>query len=158
MYQNRRLLTIVLFFVIGSGFTQLVHAQSVKKVANNYVEAARAANVDGMIAQYADSVQYDDPIYGTSNVFTKEQIRGFYAPFFAPGNTANLRILTTAIDSKESVFIVHGLTYNTTEKVDLPILVYLKVEKGKIVHQIDFPVYAVESLKASPRYKPFFKD
>ncbi|GAB5526519.1 MAG: hypothetical protein Roseis2KO_43910 [Roseivirga sp.] len=156
---TQKLTTLLLASILFSTFCQhSVQAQSLKKSAQHVRAALTAFDLDKFMALYADSVRYQDPNYGSDDTFSKATVRSFFEPIFVSGSTFDLKLQTVAIDHQEESIIIRGDTYDTTEKKRLPFLVFLKFEKGKIINQIDFPVYAIESLRNAPRYQGYFKE
>lgn len=156
---TQKLITLLLTITLFTTFSQnVMHAQSLKKSAQQVREALTAFDLDQFMELYADSVRYQDPNFGADDTFAKATVRNFFEPIFASGSTFDLKLHTVAIDHREGSIIIRGTTYDSTEKGRLPFLVFLKFEKGKIVNQIDFPVYAVESLRNAPRYEGYFKE
>ncbi|MCE7996182.1 MAG: nuclear transport factor 2 family protein [Roseivirga sp.] len=147
--------------IIGTVFITTVNiaqAQSLRKKAEQIRSSIEELDLDKIIVLYADTVRYIDPNFGSDDRFSRATIREFFAPMFQAGSTADLKIHTAAVDEKEGSVIIRGSSYDTTEKGRLPFLVYFKFENGKIVKQMDFPVYSVESLRNAPRYKGYFKE
>lgn len=156
---RKKLTTLLIALALVSYFGQnSLQAQSLKKSAQQVREALTDFDLDKFMALYADSVRYEDPNYGADDIFSKATVRNFFEPIFVSGSTFDLKLQTVAVDNQEGSVIIRGDTYDTTEKKRLPFLVFLKFEKGKIVNQIDFPVYAIESLRNAPRYKGYFKE
>jgi len=135
-----------------------LQAQNLKKEARLVRSALTELNLESFISLYADTVHYVDPNYGADNYFPKATVRQFFEPLFAEGSSFDLKLHTVAIDDVEKSIMIRGDAYDQTEKGRLPWVVFLRFENGKIVHQIDFPVYAIESLRAAPRYKGYFKE
>lgn len=153
----KKLKMLVMVTALFAGTVNLSQAQNLRKKAEQIRSSIETLDLEKIIVLYADTVRYIDPNFGSDDRFAKATIREFFTPLFQQNSTAQLQIHTAAVDEKEGSVIIRGSTYDTTEEARLPFLVYFKFEKGKIVKQIDFPVYAVESLKAAPRYKGYFK-
>ncbi len=131
--------------------------QSLKKLSKSFTKSIKELNLDAMMGHYGDSIHYVDPIWGSDNVFPKATVRSFYESMFHGESQADIEILTVALDENDNSLLLKGTSYDTTEKGRLPFVVYFRFEKGKIVEQMDFPVYAVQSLKNAPRYKAYMK-
>lgn len=157
MRQKSKLLFSVLVLLV-SMLVQQAAGQSLKKQAQLIKTSIDQLDLDSFINIYADTVHYLDPNFGSENYFPRATIKEFMKPLFDKNGSFDLKLYTTAIDENEGSILIRGDAYDKTADERLPFVVFLKLKNGRVVQQIDFPVYAVESLRNAPRYKGYFKE
>lgn len=158
--KNMRKKLLIYFWSISLGAISItgLQGQSLESKARQIRTSLDQLDINTFMSLYADTVRYIDPNFGSDDRFPRATVRQFFEPIFAEGSTFDLKLFTIAIDEQEGSIMIRGDAYDQNEKGRLPFVVYFKFERGKIVRQIDFPVYAIESLRNAPRYKGYFKE
>ena len=154
--RTNSLLLLTGFFI---SCTQLTSKSELEKQANSYVEiVSRRKNITEFAALYNDPVNYSDPIWGMDNkLVTKDTLILWFAPVFDDSTGLDFEINNIAVDEKTNTFSLKGYTFDRATQEKRIFTSWFKLEKGKIVEQIDFTPWSLVSLAYSPRFENALK-
>jgi len=127
--------------------------------ANKYVEiVSKQKNIEAFAALYNDPVNYSDPMWGMNNYqVTKDTVKLWFSPVFNDSTGLDFEINNIAVDEKTNSFSLKGYTLDRATKEKRIFTSWFKLENGKIIEQIDFTPWSVESLAYSPRFEDALK-
>ena len=92
-----------------------------------------------------------------NKLVNNDTVKLWFAPVFNDSTGLDFEINSIAVDEKTNSFSLKGYTFDRATKEKRIFTSWFKLENGKIIEQIDFTPWSIESLKYSPRFEDALK-